>query len=274
MAWQWRQGSILEYLSIPEWEAQGVQIGFSARKGGVSDSPYKSLNLGFHVGDKPEKVLENRSRWLSEWGATWSDFVMGEQVHGTQVVWVDKKSGGRGACSLETVITKVDGLLTQSDIGLMAMFADCVPIYFFHPNIGAVGIAHAGWKGTLGKICLNVLTELVDAGGKIEDCWVALGPSIGPCCYEVDQVLADRFNFNFEQPSFLNPLGSERFSLDLGQANRSLLLEAGIKPDSLWMASTCTACNCESFFSHRREGAPTGRMSGWIRRKVGEETKN
>lgn len=273
MAWQWRQGSILEYLSIPEWEAQGVQIGFSARKGGVSDSPYKSLNLGFHVGDKPKNVLENRSRWLSEWGAIWSDFVMVEQVHGTQVVWVDKESGGRGARSLETVIPKNDGLLTQSHMGLMAMFADCVPIYFYHPVIGAVGIAHAGWKGTLGKICLNVLDKLVLAGGKIEDCWVALGPSIGPCCYEVDQAVADRFKSNFEQTVFLNPLGSGRFSLDLGEANRNLLLDAGIKSDQIWMASTCTACNGESFFSHRREGAPTGRMGGWIRLKVGEETE-
>ena len=198
---------------------------------------------------------------------------MGEQVHGTQVVWVDKESGGRGARSLETVIPKNDGLLTQSRIGLMAMFADCVPIYFYHPVIGAVGIAHAGWKGTLGKICLNVLDKLVVAGGKIEDCWVALGPSIGPCCYEVDQEVADRFKSNFEQTVFLNPLGSGRFSLDLGEANRNLLLDAGIKSDQLWMASTCTACNGESFFSHRREGAPTGRMGGWIRLKVGEETE-
>ncbi len=274
MAWEWRQGSILEYLSIPEWEAQGVQIGFSARNGGVSDSPYKSLNLGFHVGDKPEEVLKNRSRWLSEWGATWSDFVMGEQVHGTQVVWVNKESGGRGTRSLATVIPEVDGLLTQSQLGLMAMFADCVPIYFYHPVIAAVGIAHAGWKGTVGKICLNVLGKLVQAGGKIEDCWVALGPSIGPCCYEVDQGVAERFQSSFERTSLLNPLESGHFLLDLWEANRSQLLEAGIKPERLWMASTCTACNRESFFSHRRDGAPTGRMGGWIRLKVGEETKN
>ncbi|MHB8124303.1 MAG: peptidoglycan editing factor PgeF [Desulfitobacteriaceae bacterium] len=274
MAWEWRQGLILEYLSIPEWEARGIQIGFSARNGGVSDIPYKSLNLGLHVEDKPENVLENRSRWLSEWRANWSNFVIGEQVHGTQVVWVDKESGGRGARSLETVIPNVDGLLTQSQMGLMAMFADCVPIYFYHPVIDAVGIAHAGWKGTLGKISMNVLNKLVQAGGKIKDCWVALGPSIGPCCYEVDQVVAERFKSNFEQTSFLIPLGAGRFSLDLCEANRSQLLKAGIKSERIWMASTCTACNNESFFSHRRDGAPTGRMSGWIRLKVGEGTKN
>jgi uncharacterized protein, YfiH family len=265
MVWEWRQGSILEYLTIPEWEAHGIQMGFSSRMDGVSDIPYKSLNLGLHVKDNPENVLENRKRWLSELGATWTDFAIGEQVHGTGFAWVGKDFGGRGVRCLETVILNVDGLLTKSPIGLMAMFADCVPIYFYHPVIRVVGIAHAGWKGTLGKICLKVLQQLIQAGGKIEDCWVALGPSIGPCCYSIDQAVAERFKSDFEQTCFLSPLRSEYFSLDLREANRSLLIKAGVKQNHIWMTSACTACTSESFFSHRRDGVLTGRMGGWIR---------
>ncbi|HWQ72066.1 MAG TPA: peptidoglycan editing factor PgeF [Desulfitobacteriaceae bacterium] len=265
MGWEWRQGSFLEYLTIPEWEAHRIQIGFSSRKDGVSAIPYKSLNLGLHVKDNPENVLENRDRWLSELGASACDFALGEQVHGAGIAWVGQESGGCGVGCLETVIPNVDGLLTQSPIGLMAMFADCVPIYFYHPVIRAVGIAHAGWKGTLGKICIGVLQQFIRAGGKIEDCLVALGPSIGACCYKIGQGVAEKFQSDFAQTGVLNPLGAEHFSLNLREANRSLLLNSGIKPDQIWMASNCTACDNENFFSHRRDGVLTGRMGGWIR---------
>ncbi|MDD4346190.1 MAG: peptidoglycan editing factor PgeF [Desulfitobacteriaceae bacterium] len=265
MGWEWRQGSSLKYFTIPEWEAYGIQMGFSSRQGGVSDIPYKSLNLGLHVQDKPENVLEDRKLLLSELGAAWSDFALGEQVHGTNVAWVGEENGGRGLCNLDTVVQNIDGLLTQSLTGLMAMFADCVPVYFYHPVIKAVGIAHAGWKGTLGKICIRVLQELFQAGGKIEDCLIALGPSIGPCCYRIDQALAERFKSEFMQNCFLTPLGPGQFSLDLRKANRSLLIKAGVKPDNIWTTLACTACNSEDFFSYRRDGGITGRMAGWIR---------
>ncbi|HWQ89755.1 MAG TPA: peptidoglycan editing factor PgeF [Desulfitobacteriaceae bacterium] len=265
MTWEWCQGSDLEYLALPAWAAEGIEIGFSSRLGGVSKPPFTSLNLGLHVNDKIGNVLENRRRWFAEWGAVWSDLVIGEQVHGTQVVWVDQQSAGSGACCLDTILPDVDGLLTQSRLGLAALFADCVPIYFYHPLIKAVGIAHAGWKGTLGKISHNVLHKLAAAGGKAEDCWVALGPSIGPCCYQIDQALATSFRINFVQKNLLSALGPGTFSLDLREANRSLLIEAGVRPDLIWMSAACTACDSNKFFSHRRDGALTGRMSAWIR---------
>ena len=265
MTWEWYQGSALEYLYLPAWAAEGIEIGFSSRLGGASKPPFASLNLGLHVNDKQGDVLENRRRWFSEWSASWSDLVIGEQVHGTRVVWVDKGMAGRGAFCLETSLPNVDGLLTQSELGLAALFADCVPIFFYHPRIKAVGIAHAGWKGTLGKISLNVLKQLAEAGGKTEDCWVALGPSIGSCCYQIDQALAASFRMNFVQNDFLSALGPGSFSLDLREANRSLLIEAGVKPDLIWMSSACTACDSTKFFSHRRDGTLTGRMSAWIR---------
>jgi YfiH family protein len=265
MTWEWRQGSSLTYLSLSAWEADGIEIGFSNRNGGVSRHPFTSLNLGLHVRDLTKDVLENRRLWFSEWGVSWNDLVFAEQVHGNKVLWVDDDSAGRGACSLENALSGVDGLLTKSRLGLAALFADCVPIYFYHPLLKAVGIAHAGWKGTLGKIALEMLNKFAEAGGKAKDCLVALGPCIGPCCYRVGQELAASFQENFVSNDFLNVSGVNGFSLDLRKANRSILLAAGVKPDAIWMSSLCTACDSHNFFSHRRDGAVTGRMSAWIR---------
>lgn len=264
MGWQWNRGT-LPYLYLPKWKARGVETGFSSRHGGVSSGAYSSLNLGLHVGDSTENVLKNRERWFAQFGADWADVAIGEQVHSSRVLWVEKDAGGRGARSLDTALPQVDGLLTQSGLGLMAFFADCVPIFFYHPGLEAVGIAHAGWKGTVGKIPLRMLEALAERGGRPEQTWVALGPSIGACCYEVDESLAERFRSNFAQTSFLVPTRPGHYRLDLWQANQMTLREAGVPDAQISMAGLCTACHQDSFFSHRRDGIPTGRMAAWIR---------
>lgn len=267
MSWCYHQGKKLAYLTLPEWEERGIQVGFSTRWGGVGQPPYESLNLGLHVGDDPEIVLRNREFWLQEWDAGWNDFVIGEQIHGVKVQRVEITDAGRGSQELQTVLPGVDGLLTTSSLGLMAFYADCVPVYFYHPTLGAVSIAHAGWKGTVGKIVINVLEEFRNMGGEIHECWVALGPSIGPCCYEVDDRVIKLFQEGFKETPFLKPSRPGHARLDLWEANRQLLLEAGILPENIWSASICTSCHTDNFFSHRREGSKTGRMAGWIRRK-------
>lgn len=267
MSWCYHQGKKLTYLTLPEWSERGIQVGFSTRWGGVGQAPYESLNLGLHVGDDPEIVLKNREFWLQEWDAGWNDFVIGEQVHGVKVQRVKSTDAGRGSQDVKTVLPGVDGLVTTSNLGLMAFFADCVPVYFYHPTLGAVSIAHAGWKGTVGKIVNNVLKEFQNMGGDIRECWVALGPSIGPCCYEVDEHVMKIFQEKFEDTPFLKPSRPGHAQLDLWEANRQLLREAGVLPENIWSASICTACYTDRFFSHRQEGPKTGRMAGWIRRK-------
>ena len=264
MCWEWNHGD-LPYLYLPDWQERGVQTGFSSRNGGVSQGAYSSLNLGLHVGDSQEDVLRNRERWFSQFGAAWSDVVVGEQVHSSRVVWVGQNDAGRGANSLETSVPQVDGLLTRSSLGLLAFFADCVPLFFYHPVLEAVGIAHAGWKGTVGKIALRMVEALAEQGGRPEDLWVALGPSIGACCYEVDEPLAERFRADFTEISFLRPTRPGHYSLDLWQANQIVLREAGVPDAQISVAGLCTACHQDSFFSHRRDGIPTGRMAAWIR---------
>ncbi|MHB1652134.1 MAG: peptidoglycan editing factor PgeF [Desulfitobacteriaceae bacterium] len=267
MAWEWTNGEF-SYLHLPAWGPQGVEIGFSSRKGGVSLRPYSSLNLGLHVGDEPEAVLENRERWVVQWQADWEEFAVGEQVHGTEVVWLEEDAGGRGTRDQATAIPGVDGLLTQSSLGLMGFFADCVPLFFYHPQIRAIGLAHAGWKGTVGKIVLQVLAGLAERGGPSADVWVALGPSIGPCCYEVDDRVAQRFKADFRETPFLRATRPGHYTLDLWQANRTILVDAGVPTEQIWTAGVCTSCHPEEFFSHRRDGAPTGRMAAWIRLKA------
>ena len=265
MSWEWQTRGSLNYLTLPKWQAEGVDLGFSTRVGGVSQVPYDTFNLGLHVGDDSTAVLENRKRWLDQWEVPWSRAVVGEQVHGTNVLWVGEEDGDRGIRTLESAIPAVDGLMTLSAVGLMSFFADCVPLFFYFPDIQAVGIAHAGWKGTARKMGHKVLECLEQAGGRPENAWVAIGPSIGPCCYIVDESVATQFRANFGETPFLSKQEDEHYLLDLWEANRTTLLEKGVRSGNIDVAATCTADNPEWFFSHRRDGARTGRMAGWIR---------
>lgn len=265
MHWEWREGKDLTYLTIPKWEEAGVQIAFSSRLGGVSKAPFHSLNLGLHVGDDPQSVLENRRLWLEELQAGWSDVIVGQQVHGNQVAWVGEQAAGCGVRDLKTAVPGLDGLATKSNIALMAFFADCVPVFFYHPVIKAVGLAHAGWRGTTGKVSLGMLERFAEAGGRPEECWVALGPSIGPCCYEVDEKVAGIFRTSFVNTGFLQPSVKGHYHLDLWEANCLVLEEAGVKKENIACSALCTACKDKLFFSHRRDGALTGRMAGWIK---------
>ncbi|AET70206.1 uncharacterized protein, YfiH family [Desulfosporosinus orientis DSM 765] len=265
MTWQWQHTENLTYLTVLKWVSEGIDIGFSTRLGGESSFPYDSFNLGLHVGDDSETVLKNRKDWFNLWGVPWNKVVVGEQVHGNHVSWVKDQDGGRGAKELVTAVSAVDGLITQNAIGLMAFFADCVPLYFYYPDIKAVGIAHAGWKGTVNKIGQMAIECFEEAGGRTEKAWVAIGPSIGPCCYSIDERVAEQFRSNFEKTPFLFPQEDGHYFLDLWEANRVLLLEKGIRPENIDIAAICTADNPKWFYSHRRDGALTGRMAGWIR---------
>ncbi|EGW38325.1 ylmd protein [Desulfosporosinus sp. OT] len=268
MSWKWHERGNFTYLTIPKWSAEGIDLGFSTRVGGVSHVPYDSFNLGLHVGDDPTAVLQNREHWLDQWGVPLSKVAVGEQVHGTNVLWINEEDGGRGSRELETAIPATDGLVTQSSVGLMAFFADCVPLFFYYPDLKAVGIAHAGWKGTAHKIGQKVLECFEEAGGRTEDAWVAIGPSIGPCCYSVDERVAVQFRANYHETPFLHRQEDGHYLLDLWEANKTLFLGKGVRLENIEVASVCTADNPEWFFSYRRDGARSGRMAGWIRRVV------
>lgn len=267
MGWKWHKGKKLDYLTIPEWTEKGVILGFSSRKGGISKEPYSSLNLGLHVGDDSSAVLENRKIFLNEFNCNFQDCTAGKQVHGTNVVFVTEEAKGRGMYDPETAFPDTDGLLTEEYIALMAFFADCVPLYFFNPRLGLIGLAHAGWKGTANRIAAIMLKKMEEKGGRAADCLVAVGPSIGKCCYEVGEEVFRIFRENFNEVSdFVVELPDRKYKLDLKEANKKILLSEGVLPENIQVSSLCTACHPDRFYSYRRDGL-TGRMAAFIWKK-------
>ncbi|MFG6118163.1 peptidoglycan editing factor PgeF [Thalassobacillus sp. B23F22_16] len=241
-----------------------LQAGFTSRKGGVSAPPYASFNHGLHVNDKEEDVIANRGLLASSMAIPLNNWVIGEQVHGTEVAVVKRTDGGKGAWEQGTSVKGCDGLITNiSGLLLAAFFADCVPLYFHAPAAGWVGIAHAGWKGTVNGMASSMVAALINEGASREDIQVTIGPSISKKHYEVDQRVID----NIEE-QYINlvtePLNDGKFLLDLRELNRLVLVGAGIKKQNIRITEHCTYEQEDVFFSHRRDHGKTGRMLGFI----------
>jgi len=249
-----------------------VTAAFSTRQGGVSRGYFHSLNLGFHVGDNPDRVLTNRHLLAEATGLPLGAWVVGEQVHGSRVAVVGKKDRGRGAETLETCVPGVDALVTgEAGLTLVALFADCVPVYVVSGDGGAVALIHAGWKGTLNRVAAAAVDCLAETFNvRTAGCWAVIGPAIGPCCYRVGEEVAEAFKG--EVPwgeAVLRRCGEGAWYLDLWEANRLALLDAGLLPERVAVAGFCTSCHPEFFFSHRRDGGRTGRMAAVFSRREG-----
>lgn len=245
-------------------EAGTLVHGFTTRLGGVSTGPYESLNMAFHVGDRPENVVENRERALCCLGVDPGCLVAGEQVHGDKVLVVGSPEKGRGAWDGESALPGVDALVTkESGVALASFYADCVPLFLWDPVKGVAALAHAGWKGTLLNIGPKTIKQMVQAFGcRPHDIIAGIGPSIGPCCYEVGEGVARAFYGAFDRAGkFLRPVNAGRYKLDLWQANELSLIEAGVKETNIEVARLCTSCYRHLFFSYRAQGGVCGRMA-------------
>ena len=259
-----------EVLSLPTIKTKTgtIKAGMSTRIGGFSRAPYAKLNFGYHVGDDPALVTENRQRFGDRIGIAPDKWIAGEQVHGNQVKSVSQVDRGRGALDYESAISGVDGLLTnETDCLLTACFADCTPIFFWSEKCSAVGLAHAGWKGTVSEIASEMIQRFrQDYGILAEDISAAIGPSIGQCCYEVDDQVVNRIK-DISGISFQDviiPKDNGHYMLNLQRLNKLILLKNGIFPENIFTTTLCTSCRTDIFFSHRKEGGPTGRMMGYI----------
>ena len=240
-----------------------VKHGFSTRRGGVSAAPFASLNLGLHTGDAVTDVQENRRRYCAAFGLDAAKAVTAEQIHGDSIVVVTARECGRGALLYETAIPQTDALITNiPDLPLLMFYADCVPVYFLDPEHKAIGMAHAGWKGTVAQIASKTLKLLTKQfGTRPQDCLVAVGPSIGPCCYEIDQFVHDKIHAAFTQPEeLLQKTSTGKWKLDLWAANRQQLEGIGVPAQNIVVAGVCTSCNTHMYFSYRAEHGKTGRM--------------
>jgi YfiH family protein len=175
-----------ERLHITSWSTllPNLSAGFTGRNGGVGTSPYDSFNLAYHVGDDPLTVRENRRILTQELGFRTESWVSGEQVHSTNVAVVRSEDQGRGYLDRESAFQDTDGLVTNVEgILLTSFYADCVPLYFLDTVHHVVGLAHAGWKGTVGRIAESVIETMEkEFGSQREQIVTAVGPSIGQCC--------------------------------------------------------------------------------------------
>ena len=265
---------VLEHLGNNLWRGRFTsfdekicQHGFAGRLGGVSSEPYKSLNLGLHVGDNPKDVWQNRQIFCQSLGLPATRLVTPEQIHGDRIVRVTEEDAGRGAKEYVEAIAGTDALITDvPNLPLFLCFADCTPVVFLDPEKRAIGIAHAGWKGTVAGIAAKTVARMTaEFGCKPADIIAGIGPAIGPCCYEVGAEVAAKFREAFPEDSeAVISSDNGRLHVNLWEANRRQLLQAGLKRDNIEMADTCTSCEHQWYFSYRADGGRTGRMAAII----------
>lgn len=257
-----------QYYTFPGIEGTNQVIcAFTTRLGGNSREPYDSLNMAYHVGDEIEKVRENRRRFLASLGIEADKVVAADQVHGDVIKEVTATEMGRGAMEYDTTIPATDALMTNvPHIPLLTCYADCVPLFFFDPVKKVVALAHAGWKGTVLHIGRQTVERMVNSYGCLPaDLRAAIAPSIGPCCYEVDEKVMDRMRASFPYwMELTESKGPGKWKLNLWEANRRQLLDSGLKEENIAVAGECTNCNSDRLFSYRAAGGKTGRMAAII----------
>lgn len=247
-------------IELLQFRTLGSFHGFTTRRGGASAGGYDSLNLGRHTGDSLEAVEANYARLFEVLEIDPLKTAVTQQVHSNHIVHVQK---------LErfTEFTATDGLMTDTTgITLMTYYADCTPLFFHDPDNGAVGIAHAGWQGTQRRIAQVMVREMTAAfGTRPEQLRVGIGPNISLSAYEV----GEDFLLGFDDPDYFRPylieMPSGRWHFDMVRSNHQLLVDAGVDPNRIEWSGECTYSDPVRFFSYRRQGEESGRMSGLIR---------
>jgi YfiH family protein len=242
----------------------GIVQGFTTRRGGVSATPFDTLNLSLAVEDSPEAVRENRQRVLTDLAGRDARLVTASQIHGAGVACVDGFQ--ETPPEADALVTDTPGLL------LMLLFADCVPVYIFDPINRAIGLAHSGWRGTEKNITRHTLKAMRDNfGTEPRACLSAIGPCISSDYYEVGVEVADALRNapgGKDSGSTAAVMPKSEFantwSVNLRQIVFTQLLQAGLKPEYVAVSDECTFRNRRDFFSHRRAtsaGQKTGRMA-------------
>jgi YfiH family protein len=246
---------VFRFATLPENE---VIHGVLSRNGGVSPSPWHSLNVGGNIGDAPERVAENRRRAFQALGLDPAEAFDVWQVHSADVVVV------QGARHGGTLI-QADGMVTdRPGLTLFMRFADCVPILAYDPERNAIGIAHAGWLGTVRQAARALVRTMVQAfGTRPESLLAGLGPSIGAHHYPVGPDVISQFGASLgtSASDHLSTVDG-RTHLDLWSASRALLMEEGVR--SVEVSGVCTACDLGNWYSHRGEDGRTGRLAAMV----------
>jgi|LSQX01.2.fsa_nt_gb YfiH family protein len=240
----------------------------TTRHGGCSKAPFHSFNLASHVGDREENVLKNRVRLARSLDIAVENFFYTSQEHGSRVFLIDDEIVFQNSNNISGTIPVSDALITDcKGICLLVFVADCVPVLLFDCRKKVIGLVHAGWKGTVSLISGKTV-QLMQShyGCRAQDIICAIGPSIGPCCYEVRSEVINKVRECF--PEGLNLIHSSssnnKHLFNLWQANKIQLLSCGIFEEHIETASMCTSCHSDLFFSSRKENKHTGRFAAGI----------
>ncbi len=257
----------LEYLAAENISAPHA---FTTRLGGVSEGTFRSLNLGFHRGDRPENVEKNYGILSEALGFSPEKLVLAHQIH-TDIVRVVTEKDCLGSLSHRDY-PACDALVTNTPgVTLTVFTADCTPILFHDPVTGAVGAAHAGWRGTAGGIAARTVEAMASAfGSRPEDIHAAIGPNISVCCFETDRDVPDAMTaaLGEDAQAFIHPTG-DKFHVDLKGLNALWLRRSGVA--DIVISNDCTACAPDRFWSHRVLGAQRGSQGAIIVCKEGNE---
>ncbi len=269
-----RQLGSLRYFGFDAFhERAGFDAIVTTRHGGESRGPFATLNLGKRTEDDAAIVQRNRARVASVIGAAPAWLTFARQVHGARVAVVGNAQRGDAFDDTDALVTNV------ALVPLVILTADCAAVFFFDPVQRVIGIAHAGWRGTVAGIAARTIETMRDTfGSRPGDVIAGIGPSIGPCCYEVGTDVIDAVTDAFPDAadelllepdmasagSFRASVNEGRKHFDLWRANEIVLRSVGVREDRIEVSRLCTSCRTDLFYSHRAEKGNTGRFGGVV----------
>ena len=247
-------------------KAGGVSHGFSTREGGITvDPPKASLNLSWTRCGSPEEVIANFKIFAEGAGIDYDDMAVVNHEHGANVLRIAHEHRGRGF--YKDPLPPCDGIITDDPtVTLVTSHADCGAYFFYDPVHRAIGMAHAGWKGTLLRIGAEMARRMAEEfDTDPSDIIAATGPCICRDCFVVDADLGEKFQSEFGYPGISRPGRQGKAYVDLELAAAVQFVEAGIRPESITLMNACTYENRQHFFSHRRDKGITGSMAAYIK---------
>lgn len=262
------------YLSFPVLSGiPFIRHGFSTRLGGVSKGIFESMNLGSESSvyqDEPDNIRTNYERIADAIGVDPHSIVVSKQVHKTNIRHVTEADLGKGLY-IPRDYDEIDGLITnRPGITLVTKYADCVPLFFVDTKNKAIGLTHSGWRGTVSKIGKLTVEELQrQYGSEPEDIIAVIGPSICSDCYEVGAEVAQAFRDAFSENGYnmntiLREKDNGKYQLNLWEANRGILKEAGLREEHIHVSGVCTSCHSDWLFSHRKTSGKRGSLAAFL----------
>ena len=260
------RGGVVFHTSEQLASIDGIAHGFSTRLGGVSEGIYASMNLGLTRGDDPERVRENYRRFLAAIGGTGRRYAMCNQVHGNvvrTVTMADTKTDLYDRLGYEG-----DGMMTAiPGVALVVFSADCIPVLLCDPVRRVIAAVHAGWRGTASGVVTVAVERMKEVYGcRGEDIRAAIGPGIGPDCFETHEDVPNAMMASLATPAlpYIKIRENGKFSVDLKGINAKRLELAGLDPAHIDVSGECTGCNQEKYWSHRFVDNQRGSMAAVI----------